>query len=236
MNELTAELSGIEREGWLNLDEYDMEGLEVVDDKTLNITIHGRYPQFVYWLAMRFFSPIPPEADRFYKNPGFIDRNLTLDWWPVGSGPFMMVRNDPNSEIVLARNPNFREDYFPSEGEPGDREGRQPRRRRQAPATGWTASYSAWKKKCCPCGPSSCRAITTAPAKTTAIPTACSTRPSWSARRGGNVAEEIADHGIQMDPDVKPGIYYYGFKHARPGGRWLHRGKAQAAPCPANRL
>ena len=71
---------------------------------------------------MRFFSPIPPEVDRFYHNPGFIDRNLTLDWWPVGSGPFMMEKNDPNSEIVLVRNPNFREDYFPSEGGHGDLE------------------------------------------------------------------------------------------------------------------
>ncbi len=50
------------------------------------------------------------------------ERNLTLDWWPVGSGPFMMVVNNPNSEIVLERNPNFREDFYPTEGGPGDLE------------------------------------------------------------------------------------------------------------------
>ena len=82
---------------WLDLDDYPMEGLSVVDDHTLTITVMGRYPQFVYWLAMPFFSPVAPEVDRFYHNPGFAERNLTLDWWPVGSGPFMMVRNDPKS-------------------------------------------------------------------------------------------------------------------------------------------
>lgn len=122
MKEFTAQLAEVPRDQWLNLDEYPMEGLKVVDEHTLTLTIYGRYPQFIYWLAMRFFSPIPPEVDRFYHNPGFIDRNLTLDWWPVGSGPFMMEKNDPNSEIVLVRNPNFRKDYFPSEGGPGDLE------------------------------------------------------------------------------------------------------------------
>src|SRR5210317_1198059 len=99
-----------------------MQGLSVLDERTLSITIMGRYPQFVYWLAMHFFSPIAPEVDRFYKNPGFADRNLTLDWWPVGAGPYMMVKNNPNSEIVLERNPNFRPDFYPTEGEPGDAE------------------------------------------------------------------------------------------------------------------
>jgi ABC-type transport system substrate-binding protein len=110
-----------------------MKGLSVMDEHTLTITIMGRYPQFVYWLAMHFFAPVAPEVDRFYHNPGFEERNLTLDWWPVGSGPYMdwwpvgsgpymMVKNDPNSEIVLERNPNYREEFFPTEGAPGDLE------------------------------------------------------------------------------------------------------------------
>ena len=78
MKELTAVLQEQPRDEWLNLDEFEMEGLKVVDERTLTITIKGLYPQFVYWLAMHFFSPIAPEVDRFYHNPGFVDRNLTL--------------------------------------------------------------------------------------------------------------------------------------------------------------
>ncbi len=111
-----------ERPAWLDLDTIDLIGMEVIDDRTFTLTIHDHYPQFVYWLAMHFFSPVPREVDRFYHNPGFKERNLTLDWWPVGSGAYMMEKNDPNNEIVLVRNPNYRDNFFPSEGAPGDLE------------------------------------------------------------------------------------------------------------------
>ncbi|MGI9273311.1 MAG: ABC transporter substrate-binding protein [Endozoicomonas sp.] len=122
MSELTDELRGIERKGWLDLRQFDMKGLKRLDQHTFSITIKGVYPQFSYWLAMHFFAPIPWEADRFYKNPGFDRKNLTLDWYPIGTGPYMMTRNDPNRQIVLERNPNYRDDYYPTEGAPGDRE------------------------------------------------------------------------------------------------------------------
>lgn len=122
MSELTAELKTVERDGWLDLREFKMRGLERIDERTFSITIKGIYPQFSYWLAMHFFAPIPWEADRFYNNPGFKDNNLTLDWYPVGTGAYMMTRNDPNREIILERNPNFRDDFYPTEGAPGDKE------------------------------------------------------------------------------------------------------------------
>ncbi len=122
MRDFTERVSDMPRDQWLNLETVAMDGVKVLDERTLQITIYDQYPQFVYWLAMHFFAPIPVEADRFYHNPGFKDKNLTLDWWPVGSGPFMMVKNDPNSELVMERNPNYRPDFYPTEGEPGDRE------------------------------------------------------------------------------------------------------------------
>src|SRR5690606_31521883 len=48
------------------------------------------------------------------------ERNLTLDWWPVGTGPYMLVENNPNARMVLARNPNYHGDSYPCEGEQGD--------------------------------------------------------------------------------------------------------------------
>src|SRR6185295_18522285 len=65
----------------------------------------------------------PWEGDRFYAQRGMNEgRNLTLDWYPVGTGAFMLAENDPNARMVLQANPNFRGDPYPSEGEPGDRE------------------------------------------------------------------------------------------------------------------
>jgi ABC-type transport system substrate-binding protein len=60
------------------------------------------------------------EADRFYSQPGMAEKNITLDWFPVGTGPYMLTENDPNSRMVMERNPNFRGEPYPSEGEPDD--------------------------------------------------------------------------------------------------------------------
>lgn len=106
--------------GELDLARFSLPGVEVVDRHTYRITLKGAYPQFLYWLSMPFFAPVPPEADRFYAQPGMAERNLTLDWWPVGTGAYMLEQNDPNGRIVLARNPNFRGESYPCEGEKGD--------------------------------------------------------------------------------------------------------------------
>ncbi len=109
-------------DGWLNLNDYPLPGVEVVDDKTYRIRVIGKYPQFAYWLAMPFFAPMPWEAERFYAQPGMAERNLTLDWWPLGSGPYYLSENNPNQRMVLSRNPNFSGESYPAEGDPGDRE------------------------------------------------------------------------------------------------------------------
>ena len=107
---------------WLDLDAYPLSGVEKVDSHTWRIRLKGKYPQFLYWLAMPFFAPVPREVDRFYAQPGMAAKNLTLDWWPVGTGPFMLSENDPNRRMVLSRNPNFHGQTYPCEGETGDRE------------------------------------------------------------------------------------------------------------------
>ncbi len=105
---------------FLDLQRFDLKGVEVVDRYTYRIKIYGRYPQLLYWLAMPFFAPVPPEADRFYSQPGMAERNITLDWYPVGTGPFMLTVNNPNRQIVMVRNPNFRGETYPTEGEAED--------------------------------------------------------------------------------------------------------------------
>jgi len=106
---------------WIDLRHYPLSGVTVVDRYTYRIRIKGKYPQFVYWLAMPFFAPIPFEADQFYAQRGMNEgRNITLDWYPVGTGPFMLTENDPNARMVLSRNPNFHGETYPTEGEPDD--------------------------------------------------------------------------------------------------------------------
>ncbi len=109
-------------DGWLDLREFPLEGVERVDSLTYRIKIKGKYPQFIYWLAMPFFSPMPWEADRFHAQPLLREKNITLDWYPVGSGPFMLTLNNPNRKMVLERNPNHHPEHYPLEGEAEDRE------------------------------------------------------------------------------------------------------------------
>ncbi|MBI4193768.1 MAG: ABC transporter substrate-binding protein [Betaproteobacteria bacterium] len=104
----------------LDLTRFDLEGAQVIDRHTYRIRVRGKYPQFVYWLAMPFFAPVPPEADRFHAQPGMAEKNITLDWFPIGTGPYMLTVNDPNRRMVLERNPNYAGEVYPAEGEPAD--------------------------------------------------------------------------------------------------------------------
>ena len=110
------------RDEWLDLRAHPLAGVEALDRHTYRIRVKGKYPQFVYWLTMPFFAPMPWEADRFHSQPGMAEKNLTLDWYPIGTGPYMLTENNPNARMVLERNPNFHGQTYPCEGEAGDRE------------------------------------------------------------------------------------------------------------------
>jgi len=106
--------------GYFDLTQFPLSGVEVVDRYTYRITIQGKYPQLLYWMAMPFFAPMPPEVDQFFSQQGMAEKNLTLDWYPVGSGPYWLTVNNPNHQMVLERNPNYHLERYPSEGEPED--------------------------------------------------------------------------------------------------------------------
>ena len=115
-------VQALDKSTFIDLREYEMEGARAIDKYTFEITLQEKYPQFLYWLTMSFFAPMPWEADYFYAQPGMSDRNISLDWFPVGTGPFMLTENNPNRRMVLQRNPNFRGEPFPTEGDSGDSE------------------------------------------------------------------------------------------------------------------
>jgi ABC-type transport system substrate-binding protein len=105
---------------FLDLRQFDLRGVKVIDDNTLTITVNGVYPQFKYWLAMTFFAPIPWEAEAFYNQIGMAANNLSLAQWPVGTGPYMMGQSIANRQHELIRNPNYRGSVYPCDGEVGD--------------------------------------------------------------------------------------------------------------------
>ncbi len=118
LQQTQAKASGEGASSYLDLQRYPLAGAETVNRYTYRIIVHGKYPQFIYWLAMPFFAPVPPEAERFYNQPGMAEKNLTLDWYPVGTGPYMLSVNNPNRQMVLERNPNFHGEVYPEDGLP----------------------------------------------------------------------------------------------------------------------
>lgn len=120
--ELAAKLEPLADKGFIDLRDHDLAGARILDERRFRITIRGYYPQFIYWLAMPFFAPMPWEADRFYQQEILQKRNITLDWYPVGTGPYLLAHNDPNRRMEMVRNPNFRGEPYPHSGEPQDRE------------------------------------------------------------------------------------------------------------------
>jgi ABC-type transport system substrate-binding protein len=107
-----------ERENPIVIDYHSLEcpGLRVVDGYTFQIVLNQKYPQFRYWLAMPFFSPMPEEAIQFYEQSPLIKRNINLNRYPVGTGAFRLSYYDPNWRIELKKNENFRDEPYPGAG------------------------------------------------------------------------------------------------------------------------
>lgn len=99
-----------------------MAGVTAINRYQYRIRIKGKYPQFMYWLGMMFFAPMPWEADVFYDQPGLSDKNITLHWYPIGTGAYLLAENNPNRRMILERNPNYHLETYPNEGEPDDKQ------------------------------------------------------------------------------------------------------------------
>lgn len=107
---------------FVDLRNLEFEGVKAQGKYRFSILLKGRYPQFKYWLAQDFFAPIPFAVDRFYNLVGLKENNISLSFYPVGTGAFMLTEHNPKAQIVLEKNPNFREEYYPNEGEAEDKE------------------------------------------------------------------------------------------------------------------
>ncbi|MBK7615551.1 MAG: hypothetical protein IPJ08_14080 [Burkholderiales bacterium] len=101
---------------FLDFRRWPLAGATAPEKHLLRIRIHGKYLQWKYWMQMTLLSPVPWEADAFYAQPGLAERGITLDQWPVGTGPFMVTEFVKDRRIVMMRNPNYRGEPYPCEG------------------------------------------------------------------------------------------------------------------------
>jgi oligopeptide transport system substrate-binding protein len=112
---------------------YDLpvEGLEAVDSLTLRIRLTERFPQFIYVLAMHVYAPVPREVVDFWltsesdgkggrrelplheRNPEIMEPEEV-----VGTGPYLLAEMKRKWKIRLTRNPDYRPDFYPTEGQP----------------------------------------------------------------------------------------------------------------------
>ena len=192
---------------YLDLRQYDFPGVEVIDERTFRITLTKKYPQFLYWLAMPFFSPVPWEVDRFYTQAAAVAQNITLDRFPVGTGPFTLAMHQPNYRMVLQRNANFHQETYPAEGDPEDKP--------WASSGSWqTAAIPGSRRICsrergaCPAGTNFCRATMTRQASAQT----CSIKPySFQRSAAWNSPRSCVSMQIRLLTDVAPSTNYYAF-------------------------
>jgi oligopeptide transport system substrate-binding protein len=96
----------------------DIEGLQALDDRTLRIVLTEPLPTFIYVMSMPYTAPVPREAVEYYNAPG---RN-GFSRHPVGTGAYRLKSWKRQHRIILEKNSTFRKEYYPSSGEPGDKE------------------------------------------------------------------------------------------------------------------
>lgn len=76
-------------------DEEEISGLRIIDDHTLEVTIDGAKPYFIYKLT--------------YPTAWIVDRETVdeIDTNPNGTGPFKLFRHDENEVMIVERNPDY---------------------------------------------------------------------------------------------------------------------------------
>ncbi|HAJ79229.1 MAG TPA: hypothetical protein DCO75_05610 [Fibrobacteres bacterium] len=109
----------------------DVDGISAPDDYKLVIRLKSPFPQLIYVLAMQVYAPIAHEVIDYYlsekddgrggripippeeRNPEIMNQEEV-----IGTGPYLLTSFKRKWQIVMDRNPDFRIDLYPSQGEP----------------------------------------------------------------------------------------------------------------------
>lgn len=94
--------------------DYDapVEGMRVLDEHRFQVTLTEPVTRFLYVLAMFQTAIVPREAVEHYGS--------AFSRKPVGTGPFLMTQWVTSQRMTFVRNPNYRDERYPSEWEPED--------------------------------------------------------------------------------------------------------------------
>ncbi len=134
------------RQGDFSRYDLQVEGIKALDDLTLEIKLTEPFPPLVYVLAIASYCPMPPEVIHYYleRTPAYAltpeglyrpipgggaeipmvkrTAELTRPEMAVGTGPYVITFFERSGRIIFERNPLFRDERYPSEGAPGDKE------------------------------------------------------------------------------------------------------------------
>ncbi len=86
-------------EDFSNGDANDVRGIEVIDDRTLQVTLAAPSSTFIFGLTIATSWPVPEEAVKD-RGEDFADR-------PVGAGPFSISEWNKGSDVTIVRNPGY---------------------------------------------------------------------------------------------------------------------------------
>lgn len=78
-----------------------LEGIEIIDDYHFNITLEYAYTPFIKNLGTSYANIFPEDACTELGELWGIDENL------IGTGPYKIESNDPNTKCVLVKNENY---------------------------------------------------------------------------------------------------------------------------------
>ena len=175
---------------------------------------------------MTFLAPVPWEADAFYAQPGMAERGLTLDTWPVGTGPYMMtefVQGPPPRDEAQPQLPRRALSLRRHARRQG---GRPAGRLRQDHALHRHASSPPSSARRCRSAASSARATTTS--RSSSAPTPAWT--TWSTcRTPKRCAREYLDKGFRLPAGRRRQQLVHRLQHARPGDRLGRHARAAAS-------
>ena len=90
------------------------EGLRILSDRSFEIHLTERDPNFLYCLAMPYFAVISRKAVEYYGVDSFADH-------PHGSGPFILQEYTRDYVIRAKAYREFRKEYYPEAEDPADR-------------------------------------------------------------------------------------------------------------------
>ena len=101
------------KSGDMSIYDTGCEGFEIIDDANFAIHLNKPDPRLLYMLAMSYSAVVS-------KKTAIANAN-SLAEITAGSGPFRLAEWQKDYKIILEKNPEFRNEFFPQAQNPADR-------------------------------------------------------------------------------------------------------------------